>query len=121
MNYQAKFEYPDPCEEKVIEAKESKAIRPYEKVVVTQKGLDNWRAQFHGFSLDEFPKMRPPQMSEALWAELKKKYVYRTKNTKSPSNADGAAQLKKAGDRDRRATMRGPPLINVSGISTTFD
>ena len=37
-------EYPDPCIQPVKTNYESKAVRPGEKVVVTQKGIDDWRA-----------------------------------------------------------------------------
>ena len=34
-------------------------LNPWEKIVVTQEGIDNWRAQLYGTDLNNFPKNKP--------------------------------------------------------------
>ena len=56
---------------------------------MTQKGIDDWRAQVYGCRLDSFPKSKPDHMPEEIYDELKRKYVYQRKyKTKSKSPTD---------------------------------
>ena len=56
---------------------------------MTQKGIDDWRAQLYGYRLDSFPKSKPEHMPEEIYDELKRKYVYQRKfKTKSKSPTD---------------------------------
>lgn len=48
-----------------------------ERVIVTEHGLDNWRAQQYGVTVDDFPRMKPVSMSDELYEELRRKYVQR--------------------------------------------
>lgn len=66
-----------PCRKSKIS--DESMLNPWEKVVVTQEGIDNWRAQLYGCSIEKFPKVRPEFMTPELFNELKKKYVAPTK------------------------------------------
>ena len=68
-------EYPDPCKENAALRPDAIAIRPGEKVVVTEKGIDDWRAQLYGHRLHKFPNVKPQNMPEHIYWELKAKYV----------------------------------------------
>ena len=52
----------------------AKGVRYGEKVVVTQEGIDDWRAQQFGIKLDNFPTVRPAIMDPDVFDELKEKY-----------------------------------------------
>ena len=52
------------------------ALRPGEKVVVTQQGIDDWKIQLYGYRLDSVPKVKPDNMPEHVYDEFKKKYRY---------------------------------------------
>lgn len=73
-------------------------LNPWEKVVVTQEGIDNWRAQLYGLNVSNFPKIKPEGMSAELFNELKKKYVIPTKmklkKTLDEENQEKGAEVK---------------------------
>ena len=43
-------------------------------MVVTQEGLDDWRAQLYGLDLSRFPRVKPANVPEGIFDELKKRY-----------------------------------------------
>lgn len=78
-----------PCKKDRVT--DSKMLNPNEKVVVTQQGIDNWRAQMYGLDIKNFPKIKPQGMPLDLYTELKKLYVVRTKikaSSKNPNDQD---------------------------------
>ena len=69
-------------------------LNPWEKVVVTMEGIDDWRAQLYGADIKNFPKVRPDNMPVDLYTELKKKYIVRTKINKAKKDHDEAEEGK---------------------------
>ena len=47
-------------------------LLPSQKLVVTQKGLDSWIAQTHGYTLDKIPITRPDNLDSTTYDSLKK-------------------------------------------------
>ena len=68
-----------PCRKPDLTRGDETQINPWEKVVVTEEGIDNWRAQLFGHDIRNFPKTRPEGMQQELFNELKKKYVAPTR------------------------------------------
>ena len=66
-----------PCQKRKVT--DPKLLNPWEKVVVTQQGIDNWRAQLYGVDVHDFPKVKPDNMPQDLFNELKKAYVIPTR------------------------------------------
>ena len=78
-----------PCKyrtQNTFVAPQDKKLNPNEKVIVTQEGLDDWRAQLYGLDLSRFPKHKPPNVPDGIFDELRKKYDKRHlgKQAKSP-------------------------------------
>ena len=55
-------------------------------MIVTQEGLDDWRAQLYGLDLTRFPRHKPANVPDGIFDELRKKYDRRFagKQAKSP-------------------------------------
>jgi len=48
-----------------------------EKIIVTERGLDDWIAQLYGFTVDTIPRLRPVGMPEPVYSHLRKYVNYR--------------------------------------------
>ena len=86
-------EYPDPCKASAKLRPEALGVRPGEKIVVTEEGIDDWRAQLYGLRLQSLPTQKPDNVPEAVYDELKGKYLNRSgwkARSKSPMDANAS-------------------------------
>ena len=95
-----------------------KRLNPGEKVVVTQEGIDDWRAQLYGLDLNRFPKTKPADVPDGIFDELKKRYDSRYLHpqakapSKKPPGTPGTASQGKA--RVQTAQQRRKPEFDAS-------
>ena len=76
-----------PCRKPRIGSQEQ-GINPWEKIVVTEEGVDSWKAQLYGVDIKNFPKTRPEGMPQDLYLDFKRKYDVRYKVRAKKSNED---------------------------------
>jgi len=51
-------------------------LKKTEKVVVTEKYLDDWIAQLYGLTIDDVPRIKPREVPDHVYGQLRK-YVKR--------------------------------------------